>query len=422
MEHSCKSVLWLQAEVKLGNSVRTCLYFLGLAYCFVGLSAITARFFRSMESVVMQTREVIYVDSETGSKIVKRERIWNYTIADISLLAFGTSFPQISLAIIDALRNLGQRYAGGLGPGTLVGSAAFDLYPIHAVCVVVPTAGTIKKISDLGVWFVELLWSFWAYVWLYIILQVWTPEVVTIAEAGLTVIQFCLLLLHAYAQDKGWKYIALPFPRQERPEDWVPVDTSEGKCQHEYNKEIPECEPSSPNEPVDIFSIHYTPMPDSSSEPFLDEINHETWSPKEDANKPIGWKGKIILAWIQQFKDIFIMEDDSSSYTNKTALYAMKILWKIILLPWRFLFAFVPPCEIAHGWVAFISSLCFITVISFVLTKLTDLISCVTGINPYVIAFTALASGTSWPDLVASKIAAERQETADSAIANITCR
>jgi len=44
------------------------------------------------------------------------------------------------------------------------------------------------------------------------------------------------------------------------------------------------------------------------------------------------------------------------------------------------------------------------------------------GINPYVIALTALAAGTSWPDLWASKIAAERQTTADSAIANITCR
>ena len=44
------------------------------------------------------------------------------------------------------------------------------------------------------------------------------------------------------------------------------------------------------------------------------------------------------------------------------------------------------------------------------------------GINAYVIAFTALAAGTSWPDLVASKIAAQRQTTADSAIANITCR
>lgn len=60
----------------------------------------------------------------------------------------------------------------GLGPGTLVGSAAFDLFPIHAVCVVVPKAGEVKKISDLGVWIVELFWSFWAYIWLYIILEV----------------------------------------------------------------------------------------------------------------------------------------------------------------------------------------------------------------------------------------------------------
>jgi len=29
----------------------------------------------------------------------------------------------------------------GLGPGTLVGSVVFDLFPIHAICVVVPKAG-----------------------------------------------------------------------------------------------------------------------------------------------------------------------------------------------------------------------------------------------------------------------------------------
>jgi hypothetical protein len=35
-----------------------------------------------------------------------------------------------------------------------------------------PRAGSKKKISDLGVWLVELVWSFWAYIWLYVILEV----------------------------------------------------------------------------------------------------------------------------------------------------------------------------------------------------------------------------------------------------------
>lgn len=105
---------------------------------------------------------------------------------------------------------------------------AFDLFLIHAVCVVMPRAGSKKKISDLGVWLVELFWSFWAYIWLYVILevrdtitsqsrknlshghvlhqkvgcmyasmseqsslrcaQVWTPRVITLWEASLTVL------------------------------------------------------------------------------------------------------------------------------------------------------------------------------------------------------------------------------------------
>lgn len=53
-----------------------------------------------------------------------------------------------------------------------MGSAAFNLYPILAVCVLVPKAGVVKRIEKVGVWIVELVWSFWAYIWLAIILQV----------------------------------------------------------------------------------------------------------------------------------------------------------------------------------------------------------------------------------------------------------
>ncbi|GFP80641.1 magnesium/proton exchanger [Phtheirospermum japonicum] len=343
-------------ETGLSDGFRAFLYILALVYCFIGLSSITDRFFRSMENVVKHSRAVERLDPHTNTKIVKYEKVWNYTIADIALLAFGTSFPQISLATIDAIRNIGKLYAGGLGPGTLVGSAAFDLFPIHAVCVVVPKAGELKKISDIGVWLVELFWSFWAYIWLYIILEVWTPNIITLWEAFFTVLQFGLLLTHAYAQDKRWPYVSLPLARDERPEEWVPAETG-NRPRGKYSElEVDEDKSRSI---VDIFSIH----------------------------------------------------------SGNTA----KVFWGLARAPWRLMFAFVPPYQIAHGWIAFVFSLAFISGIAYVVTKLTDLISCVTGINPYVIAFTALAAGTSWPDLVASKIAAERQLTADSAIANITC-
>lgn len=109
----CESHLLFHHETVLGNTSRAFLYFGLLAYCFIGLSAITARFFRSMENVVKHSRQVVKVDPLTGAKTIEYEKVWNYTIADISLLAFGTSFPQISLATIDAIRNLGNLYAGG---------------------------------------------------------------------------------------------------------------------------------------------------------------------------------------------------------------------------------------------------------------------------------------------------------------------
>lgn len=110
----CQIYLLFRDEAMLSHGFRGFLYFLGLAYCFIGLSAITARFFRSMENVVKHSRTVEEIDPCTNTKIVRQEKVWNYTIADITLLAFGTSFPQISLATIDAIRNLGSLSAGGL--------------------------------------------------------------------------------------------------------------------------------------------------------------------------------------------------------------------------------------------------------------------------------------------------------------------
>lgn len=120
--------------------------------------------------------------------------------------------------------------------------------------------------------------------------QVWTPNVVTIWEALLTVLQFGLLLINAYAQDKRWPYLSLPLyatlllflfivlaidvlhwlicflfllstcrARSERPEDWVPEEAASCKDENNvYNdcSEIPEVGEDGTGNIVDIFSIH----------------------------------------------------------------------------------------------------------------------------------------------------------------------
>lgn len=76
------------------------------------------------------------------------------------------------------------------------------------------------------------------------------------------------------------------------------------------------------------------------------------------------------------------LETSESKKQNNIYLRSARLCWQLIRAPWRLLFAFVPPYNIAHGWLAFICSLIFISGIAYILTKFTDLISCVSG-SPY---------------------------------------
>lgn len=61
-------------------------------------------------------------------------RVWNDTVANLTLMALGTSAPEILLACIEII---GHNFTSGeLGPGTIVGSAAFNLLIITAVCII----------------------------------------------------------------------------------------------------------------------------------------------------------------------------------------------------------------------------------------------------------------------------------------------
>jgi magnesium/proton exchanger len=73
------------------------------------------------------------------------------------------------------------------------------------------------------------------------------------------------------------------------------------------------------------------------------------------------------------------LESRESRKMVSVCLRFTRIFWRLLIAPWKLVFAFVPPYHIAHGWVAFICSLIVISGIAYGVTKLTDQISCVTG-------------------------------------------
>jgi solute carrier family 8 (sodium/calcium exchanger) len=117
-------------------------------------------------------------------------------------MALGSSAPEILLSVIELFRN--EFHAGALGPSTIVGSAAFNLFMIIAVCVSSIPEGEVRFIKEVPVYFVTSFFSIFAYVWLIFILQGHTPHIVDPGEGLATFLFFPVLIFLAYLADVGY--------------------------------------------------------------------------------------------------------------------------------------------------------------------------------------------------------------------------
>ncbi|KAG7214222.1 hypothetical protein INR49_023247 [Caranx melampygus] len=166
---------------------RATIYFVGLAYMFLGVSIIADRFMASIEVITSQERQIT-IKTPNGERITTTVRIWNETVSNLTLMALGSSAPEILLSVVEVC---GHNFdAGELGPNTIVGSAAFNMFVIIGLCVSVIPDGETRKVKHLRVFFVTAAWSVFAYTWLYLILAVISPGVVQIWEGLLTLFFF----------------------------------------------------------------------------------------------------------------------------------------------------------------------------------------------------------------------------------------
>jgi solute carrier family 8 (sodium/calcium exchanger) len=180
---------------------------------FLGMNIIADIFMGAIEVITSGKRIVVKADAYSGDFVQVKVPVWNPTVANLTLMALGSSAPEILLNTIETISTLGEK-PGELGPSTIVGSAAFNFLIISGISIysvndkndtreksVIEAEGLVrgvKKVADTGVFAITTCWSIIAYVWLYVVLL---DGVVKEWEAYLTLGFFFLLILMAYIAD-----------------------------------------------------------------------------------------------------------------------------------------------------------------------------------------------------------------------------
>ncbi|KAK1883214.1 Sodium/calcium exchanger 2, partial [Dissostichus eleginoides] len=142
----------------------------------------------------------VTITKANGETTVTTVRVWNETVSNLTLMALGSSAPEILLSLIEVI---GHNFdAGVLGPSTIVGSAAFNMFVIIGICVWVIPNGESRKIKHLRVFFITAFWSIFAYIWLYLILAVISPGIVEVWEAIVTLLYFPVCVVLAWIADR----------------------------------------------------------------------------------------------------------------------------------------------------------------------------------------------------------------------------
>ncbi|XP_061700400.1 sodium/calcium exchanger 3 isoform X2 [Syngnathoides biaculeatus] len=155
--------IWYPEDPSMGDKIaRVIVYFVAMIYMFLGVSIIADRFMAAIEVITSQEKEVV-IRRPNGETTTATVRVWNETVSNLTLMALGSSAPEILLSVIE---------------------------------------GEVRKVKHLRVFFITAGWSIFAYIWLYMILAVFSPNVVQVWEGLLTLAFFPVCVLLAWVADR----------------------------------------------------------------------------------------------------------------------------------------------------------------------------------------------------------------------------
>lgn len=184
-------------EQELDCNLRAVLYFFAMVWIFLGVAIVSDTFMDAISKISSQSKQII---DKFGR--VYDVQIWNDTVANLTIMALGSSAPEILISLVEIFYN--DMHSDELGPSTIVGSASFNLFCISAMCIVCLPKGENRRIHDVEVFGVTSISSLLAYLWMCFILLWSSPNIIDMWEAVITLLFFPFLIMIAYLVDVGY--------------------------------------------------------------------------------------------------------------------------------------------------------------------------------------------------------------------------
>ena len=99
--------LWTPTtNLAIGDIIaRGVVYFVLMVYMFVGVSIIADRFMAAIEVITSQEKQITIKKKGAKPQVIS-VRIWNETVSNLTLMALGSSAPEILLSIIEVIDDL----------------------------------------------------------------------------------------------------------------------------------------------------------------------------------------------------------------------------------------------------------------------------------------------------------------------------
>merc|ERR1712088_219985 len=153
---------------------------------------------------------------------------------------------------------------------------------------------------------------------------------------------------------------------------------------------------------------------------------------KSSVDRMMAKSSNSILAgsssWLEQFTSAFEVQaegdDDEEGEEGEEAEEKMPscgdYIMHFLTLPWKLIFALIPPTGIFNGYPTFVISIAFVGLCTAVIGDVAGHLGCFINLKDCVNAIAFVALGTSVPDTFASKTSAIEDDTADNSVGNVT--